>query len=99
MERHSMSAKATVVLGSLALLVLCGALVSCAPDKPAAQDRTDLLARPGAKGGGTSAASDMPVPPKDALYTIYCQVLAGPDHVERARQLRQALRAGTSLKE
>jgi hypothetical protein len=94
-----MSAVLKVVVGSLALLAVCSALVSCAPDKPVAQDRTDLLAQRGGKSAGSSTASDMPVPPTDALYTIYCQVLAGPDHVERSRQLRQALRGGTSLKD
>src|SRR5437660_149199 len=94
-----MSAKATVVFSSLSLLLLSGVLTSCGPDKPPTQDRAEALTRPGAKPGEVSAASDMPVPPKDALYTIYCQVLAGPDHIERARQLRQALRVSTSLKD
>ncbi|HSV15035.1 MAG TPA: hypothetical protein VLI90_12320, partial [Tepidisphaeraceae bacterium] len=98
-----MRVKANVVVGSLALVVLCGVLVSCAPDKPAVEDRTDLLAQrggaAGAKSGQTSSASDMPVPPKDALYTIYCQILSGPDHIERSRQLRLALRNSTSLKD
>jgi len=95
-----MRVKAKVVVGSLALVVLCGLIASCAPDKPPTQERSDVLRQPpsAAKGSAASTASDMPVPPKDALYTIYCQVFSGPDHIERARQMRQALRSGTSLK-
>ncbi len=44
------------------------------------------------------AFSDMPAPPKDARYTIHCQDYTGPDHQDVARQVRDLLRANTSLR-
>src|SRR5438105_2620566 len=89
-----------VVCCMLAMLVAFFA-ASCAPDKPAGQERASLAASGSRSSVGKTdaSASDMPVPPKDAQYTIYCQIIAGPDHVERSRQLRQALRQGTALKD
>jgi hypothetical protein len=82
------------VMGCTIIAVL-GALLttSCAPDKPAGQQ--SQLA--GSKSSGSNYGSDMPIPPKDAQYTIYCQIVKGPGHVERARQLRDALRHSTSM--
>ena len=62
----------------------------------------DVKAKPVAAGSGTAAATvsaydEMPTPPKDAAYTIYCQAYAGPDHQDVARQVRDALRANTPL--
>ncbi len=79
-------------------------LVSCGPDKPPAADRPDLhpvatSANPSNPTKPVNSASDMPIPPKDAQYTIYCQSLAGPDHIERARQLQQVLRQATAMKD
>src|ERR1700722_11331974 len=55
--------------------------VSCASQKP------------GQVVGKTAAGndSDMPIAPKDAQFTIYCQGITGPDHLERSRALRQLL--------
>src|SRR5262245_50993448 len=91
-----MRVKAVVVRLSIAFLVAFGA-TSCAPDKPDTTENRQLTSS-GAAGGKVSATSDMPVPPKDAVYTIYCQFITGPDHIERARQLREALRRSTSMK-
>src|SRR6184192_2875882 len=42
-----------------------------------------------------------PVPPKDAQWTLYCQAVAGTDHVERAnalkKQLLHVIRSGNRL--
>ena len=43
--------------------------------------------------------TDMPVPPADAQYTIYCHNYQGPNHVEDARLVALQLRRGTSLKD
>jgi hypothetical protein len=82
---------------SLAILAILFAAASCAPDKSSTgQERTNLSA---SKGTATAAGDDTPIPPKDAQYTIFCQLIQGPDHVERSRQLRQALRQSTSMKD
>src|SRR5437773_798635 len=40
-----------------------------------------------------------PIPPKDAQYTLYCQAVAGSDHVERANQFKNQLLQSTPLKD
>src|SRR5947209_16436014 len=87
-----------------ACLLILPLLVSCASDKPDTRNGQELSATTGggAKGksnSSASAGSDMPIPPKDAQYTIYCQVIPGPDHLEHSRALRQALKQSTSLKD
>jgi hypothetical protein len=64
-------------------------MVSCA-----AQKTGEAI---GKSGAGND--SDMPVAPKDAQYTIYCQGITGPDHLERSRALRRLLRENTPLKD
>jgi hypothetical protein len=73
------------ILGFVCVLFL----MSCAAQKP------------GGVAQKTSAGndSDMPVAPKDAQYTIYCQAITGADHLERSRALRQLLRENTPLKD
>src|SRR5688500_3145773 len=39
------------------------------------------------------------VPPRDAQWTIYCQAIAGPDHVGRANAFKQNLLDATKMKE
>jgi hypothetical protein len=41
---------------------------------------------------------DMPVPPKDAQFTIYCQQFNGPNHMAEAREAKQILCDSTPLK-
>src|SRR5688572_16914018 len=39
------------------------------------------------------------IPPKDAQWTIYCQALAGPEHVARANAFKQQLIDATKMKD
>ena len=39
------------------------------------------------------------VPPADAQWTIYCQAIAGPDHVQRANMIKAELLRATGLKD
>jgi hypothetical protein len=41
----------------------------------------------------------MPIPPKGAQYTLFCQRIVGPDHYERSRALRKALHDSTPMKD
>lgn len=43
--------------------------------------------------------TDMPDAPADAQWTLYCQTIAGPGHVERSRDLKAALVRGTPLRD
>jgi hypothetical protein len=52
----------------------------------------------GAKKRPEPAAADPSAPPADAQWTIYCQAVAGPDHVARANALKEQLIEVTHLK-
>ncbi len=45
------------------------------------------------------APADPAVPPRDAQWTIYCQAIAGPEHVARANAAKQSLATQTQLKD
>jgi hypothetical protein len=72
------------------LFAICVLAISCASQNHATVSSSK---------NGTANDSDMPTPPKDAQYTIYCQVITGPDHLERSRGLRQLLKDNTPLKD
>src|ERR1700734_2976972 len=73
-------------------LAVCLLAASCAaPDAN--------VSRSGTVSSKHGAGSDMPVPPEGAQYTIYCQGIAGPDHLERSRALRQLLIQSTPMKD
>lgn len=80
---------------------------SCVSGALAQSGLPDTLgAQPGLAQPGTprvSPASDgrdlkPPIPPKDARYTIYCQQITGPGHVEEAKFLRDAWAKRTGLR-
>ncbi len=66
---------------------------SCNSQKPSANDTA--FTKTAAKVAGND---DMPVPPKDAQYTIYCQQFNGPNHMAEARQFKQMLAGATPMK-
>ncbi len=92
--------------GAVLSALLLTAATGCPGDRGPSDDQKkyDEAAIPAAhtmKPGETTkqvdAFAEMPTPPADAQYTIYCQVYAGPDHQEVARQVRDLLRANTSM--
>jgi hypothetical protein len=91
------------VFHGLAVAAIAFAAASCAPDRPASSNAQGSagLASPssGASSAALQAGSDMPAPPKGALYTIYCQSIAGSGHIEESRLMRQSLMAGTRMKD
>jgi hypothetical protein len=58
-----------------------------------------LLLVAGFVGAKKSAPKDSGPPPKDAQWTIYCQAVAGPEHVARANQAKQQLIDATKMKD
>ena len=50
---------------------------------------------PGAPAATPPGYVDMPTPPADARFTIYCQAYEGPDHQDNARKVRDLLRTAT----
>lgn len=57
------------------------------------QSGVKVAARPG------SPAADAPVPPKDAQWTIMCDSIDGPGHVENARDLKAMLAKRSGMKD
>jgi hypothetical protein len=49
--------------------------------------------------GANNNNSGMPLPPKDARYTLFCESIPGPDHVHQANYLKSQLLKGTTLKD
>ncbi len=49
--------------------------------------------------GGATAEPPLPIPPRDALWTIYCMSIASPDHVNVARRMRSTLAGSTTMKD
>ena len=47
----------------------------------------------------TADPNAAPIPPKDAQWTLYCQAIAGADHVERANAFKKQLLQSTPLKD
>lgn len=60
----------------------------------AASARQPGKANAGAAGGGSSFSI-----PAGAQFTIYCQTISGPDHVERANRIKQQLVSQAPLKD
>jgi hypothetical protein len=73
------------------VLVAATLCASCASQKPA-DDAVFSKSAPTEKGN-----DDMPVPPKDAQFTIYCQQFNGPNHMAEARQAKTILSDSTPL--
>ncbi len=53
----------------------------------------------GARKQSASNQPDPNAPPKDAQWTLYCQAIAGPAHVEQANATKAALLKATPLKD
>lgn len=84
----------------LGAALLCGCAATAHPDN----GNTGKSTATASLGTGSSSvaaanAQDMPVPPKDAQYTIYCEEFDGPDHLLRSQAVRQALHDQTSMKD
>lgn len=104
----------TRVLGVVLMLIGVGA-ASCASDNQTApQPQSAIPALPGNSRPTAQAsdvrppaqrrvsqpvASNQPVPPKDAQYTIYCFKVSSPDHVAMAEKIRKDLTAQTEFKQ
>jgi hypothetical protein len=87
------------MIKQLCLCVMISLLAaSCASDTTSKDQATTTVGT--AKPGSTNSNnSDMPVPPKDAQYTLFCQKISGADHYDQSRALRQGLRDGTTMKD
>jgi len=77
------------------------------PMNPAAGAGTaatnDPYARPQASAAPAitqqQALADMPVPPDDAQWTIYCKTIPGEQHIRVAKQMKEELVRNTGLKQ
>ena len=86
----------------LAAATLVGCATQTKPDiKDGKSTATASLTLPANPRAAASAANaeDMPIPPKDAQYTIYCEQFSGSDHLERSRYVRQLLHDKTTMKD
>jgi len=64
-------------------------------DRPLSVDKPQQAVKPSAQNstaGGFNA-------PQGAQFTIFCQAIAGPDHVERANRVKETLLAGTTMRD
>ena len=81
---------------TLAPALLLALAIGCSEDQPPASSTegtaiapslsSSVVAAP--KPAPGAAASTIQAPPKDARYTIYCLGVSGPDHVQRADQIK-----------
>lgn len=58
---------------------------------PTARDAAPPPAAQRASPRDAAAAAGMPLPPEGAQWTIYCQTVSGPEHVNRANRYKEAL--------
>jgi hypothetical protein len=87
-----MTAGRNLLLAPILSAALFLSLSSCGQDtKPAADSHVPF-------NTAASPADDMPVPPKDAQYTIVCRDFAEPTHVQDSREAQQTLLQATDLK-
>lgn len=69
---------------------------------PAASGARKPAAKPKASEAAKAPPTDpnaAPLPPKDARWTLYCQAIHGPDHVDRAKAIKTRLVEASPLKD
>jgi len=90
----------------IAAVVVTMGVASCAPDAPPATQTRSGLSSTGANGQTASsgqsgknkvAREDVPVPPVDAQWTILCESVDGPAHVQDAAPLKSRLMQASGM--
>src|SRR3954463_13522843 len=77
-------------------LILAAALLAIAVSISSAKPRT---APTPVKTGPAADANGNVIPPADAQWTLYCQALAGPGHIEQANAVKEQLIGLSKMKD
>jgi len=80
---------------------ICFAVAGCssAPSPTAPQAATPQVQSDSSDVDQTNNDSDMPVPPKGAIYTLHCAIFTGPTHMLDAKRVKDMLVRSTGLKD